>query len=429
MPSTLPDPIPQILKSRPDWASGVASTAGRKELITHWVGAAIMNVLGLPVGWIALFGDRDLPVYLQVVLPSFTLLGLLILFVAVRESLRWRRFGRLEMTLDPLPGSIGGHVGGSLELPLHQAAGSDCRVMLMCIRDRLVKTKDGSSRSESVEWARETLPDLGRSGSGVRLRYTFEVPEGLPPSEEPSDDYHKWVIRVQADLPGADLDQVFEVPALLVDPPLQAREPALAEATAAEALELSPRVVRVHRSRGGLTLYFPAGRGGLGGIMLLIFGAVFAGAGVFAFVTTADIGADGVIGGVTVVFGGFFLLVFGGVGALMMLLGLYSLVNSLVVEIRNGKVTARRSFFVPFSRTARFDEIQRIEMDVHSRVGQGAKSSSHVRIRGIVRGGRRISLGDDVPLGRQSEILAALLEEAIGVPVETVKRSRLRVPA
>ena len=390
MPSTLPDPIPQILKSRPDWASGVASTAGRKELITHWVGAAIMNVLGLPVGWIALFGDRDLPVYLQVVLPSFTLLGLLILFVAVRESLRWRRFGRLEMTLDPLPGSIGGHVGGSLELPIHQAAGSDCRVMLMCIRDRLVKTKDGSSRSESVEWARETLPDIGRSGSGVRLQYTFEVPEGLPPSEEPSDDYHKWVIRVQADLPGADLDQVFEVPALLVDPPLQAREPALAEATAAEALELSPRVVRVHRSRGGLTLYFPAGRGVLGGIMLLIFG---------------------------------------GVGALMMLLGLYSLVNSLVVEIRNGKVTARRSFFVPFSRTARFDEIQRIEMDVHSRVGQGAKSSSHVRIRGIVRGGRRISLGDDVPLGRQSEILAALLEEAIGVPVETVKRSRLRVPA
>ena len=429
MPSTSPDPPPQLLESRPDWAAGVATTAGRKELVGHWVGAVIMNALGLPVGWMALFGGRDLPVYLEVVLPSFTLLGLLVFFVAVRESFRWRRFGRLEMTLDPLPGSIGGHVGGSFELPIHQAAASDCRVMLMCIRDRLVKTKDGSSRNESVEWAKETLPDVGRSGSGVRLRYTFEVPEGLPPSGEPSDDYHKWVIRVKADLPGADLDQVFEVPALLVDPPLEAQEPALSEATAAEVPDLSPRVVRVHRGRGGLTLYFPAGRGGLGGLMLLIFGAVFAGAGVFAFATTTDIGADGVIGGVTVAFGGFFLLVFGGFGALMMLLGLYTLLNSLVVEIRNGKVTARRSFFLPFSRTARFEEFQKIEMDVHSRVGQGAKSSSHVRIRGIVRGGRRISLGDDVPLGRQSEIIAALLEEAIGVPVETVKRSRLRVPA
>ncbi len=177
MPSTLPDPLQEILESRPDWASGVASTAGRKELMTHWLGAAIMNALGLPVGWMALFGSQELPVYFRVALPAFTLLGLLIFFIAVRESLRWRRFGRLKMTLDPLPGSIGGHVGGSLELPIHQAAASDFRVMLMCVRDRLVKTKDGSGRSESVEWAKETLPHVGRSGSGVRLRYTFEVPE------------------------------------------------------------------------------------------------------------------------------------------------------------------------------------------------------------------------------------------------------------
>jgi hypothetical protein len=88
MPSTLPDPLPQILESRPDWASGLASTAGRKELVSHWVGAVIMNALGLPVGWMALFGGGDLPVYLDVVLPSFTLLGLLIFFVALRETFR-----------------------------------------------------------------------------------------------------------------------------------------------------------------------------------------------------------------------------------------------------------------------------------------------------------------------------------------------------
>ena len=426
-PESSPDLLPQILKSRPDWASGVASTAGRKELRVLWMAAAIMNTLGLPVGWMALFGGRDLPVYLQVVLPAFTLLGLHILFVAVRDSLRWRRFGRLEMNLDPLPGSIGGHVGGSLELPFHHATAAEFRVLLMCIRDRLVKTKDGSSRSESVEWGKETLPEIERSGTGVRLRYTFEVPEGLAPSEEPSDDYHKWVVRVQADVPGADLDQVFEVPVLLVNPPLQAREPVLSEATAADVAALSPWVVRVQRRRGGLTLSFPPGRGGVGGFMLLTFGAVFAGAGVFALVSTSDTGADGLIGAVAVGFGGFFLLVFGGFGALMMFLGLYSLLNSLVVEIRNDKVVTRRSFFLPFKRTARVEDVQKIEMDVHSRVGQGAKASSHMRIRAFVRGGRRISLGDDIPLGRQSEILAALLEEAIGIPVETVKRSRPRL--
>jgi len=119
-PDSRPDFIPQILKSHPDWASGVASTAGRKELLVLWAAAAIMNTLGLQVGWMALFGGRDLPVYLQVVLPAFTLLGLCILFVTVRDTFCWRRFGGLEMTFDPLPGSIGGHMGGWLELPCFQ---------------------------------------------------------------------------------------------------------------------------------------------------------------------------------------------------------------------------------------------------------------------------------------------------------------------
>jgi len=231
--------------------------------------------------------------------------------------------------------------------------------MLLCVRDRLVKTSDGSSRNESVEWGKETLPTVERSGKGVRLRYTFDVPEGLAPSEEPSDDYHKWVVRVQAGVAGPDLNQAFEVPALVLDPPLKAREPAVSEATAQDPNALSPSVVRVHRSRGGLTLYFPPGRGGLGGFMLLSFGAVFAGMGVFAFLASSGTGAGGLFGAVATAFGGVFLVIFGGVGGLMMLGGFYLLVNSLVVEIRNGAVTTRRSFFLPFRRTARFTDVEK----------------------------------------------------------------------
>jgi hypothetical protein len=192
---------------------------------------------------------------------------------------------------------------------------------------------------------------------------------------------------------------------------------------------LESRIVRVRRSRGGLTLYFPPGRGGLVGFMLLSFGAVFAGMGVFAFTASSGMGAGVLFGAVATAFGGVFLVVFGGVGGLMMLGDFYSLVNSLLVEIRNGTVTTRRSFFFPFRRTARFEDIEKIEMGVHSSVGQGAKASSYMKIRAFVRGGRRISLGDDIPLGRQSEILAALLEEAIGIPVEMVKRSGRRLRA
>jgi hypothetical protein len=219
-------------------ASGQAPAVGRKDLRTHWFCAVIWNILGIPVGWHALFGDHALPTFLTVVLPMFSMVGFLLLFVAVRGTFRWRRFGHLKMDPDPLPGSVGGHVGGSLDLPLHQVSESDFRVVLLCVRDHVVRTSEGSQRSESVEWTKETVPRVERSAGGVRLRYTFAVPEGSPPSAPPSKDYYKWLIRVRATVLGADLDQVFEVPVDNVDPPLLAKEPVLSDVTVADVPEL-----------------------------------------------------------------------------------------------------------------------------------------------------------------------------------------------
>lgn len=263
-----------------------------------------MNTLGLPVGWMALFGGRELPVYLQVVLPAFTLLGLHILFVAVRDSFRWRRFGRLEMTLDPLPGSIGGHVGGSLEIPLRQAPAAESRVLLMCIRDRLVKTKDGSSRSESVEWGKETLPKIERSGRDLRLR-----------------------------------------------------------------------VVRVRRHRGGVTLSFPAGRDGRCRLRRILPSC-------FRRRACLD----------------------DALGAL------------LSAQLFGGGNPERQGGHPQ-------ELLSPVQADGPTR-GPSKNRDGRTQPCGT---GRRVPLGDGIPLGRQSEILAALLEEAIGIPVETVKRSRPRL--
>ena len=165
-----------------------------------------------------------------------------------------------------------------------------------------------------------------------------------------------------------------------------------------------------------------------GAVMMLIFGAVFVGSGAFAFGQVTDMGSGFAGSGVSLAFGAFggmFLLTFGGIGSLLMLLGFYSLVNSLVVEIRNGRITTTRSFFFAFKREARIEDLTRIEMMVHSRVGQGVKSEAHVKIRATLRRGRPIPLGDDIPQGRTSEILVALLEDALGMQVESVRRFKL----
>ena len=421
-----PQEVQGILLSRPGWSEGWTRSAAGRELGVHWVGALIWNVLGIPVGWIALFGEKELGLYLTFLLPAFTLVGFLLLAMAIRETLRWRRFRGIRVELDPRVGSVGGHVGGSLELPVHRVDDIDARVLLVCIRDRLQKTSDGSSRKESVEWAEEMLPEVERSGRGMGLRFTFQVPADLPPTAERSDDYHKWVVRVQGDLPGADLDQAFEVPVLLLDPVQYAGRAALAEPSRVEAAYLPASVVRMKRRGSSLILHYPVGRGGLAGVMLSIFGAVFTGAGVFFFETIREMMDGSVFGVVAVGFTAIFLVTFGGVGLLMMLLGLYSLMNSLVVEIRNGKISTRRWFLLPVTRSARIEEVERVEMDVSSRVGDGAKAERKVRIRAFLKSGGRLSLGDDIPWGQPAEAPATLMGEELGIPVDFVKSPKLR---
>ncbi len=65
--------VESILLSRPGWAEGWAGSAAGRELVTHWVGALIWNVLGIPVGWLALFGDEEMASVLSLLLPVFTL--------------------------------------------------------------------------------------------------------------------------------------------------------------------------------------------------------------------------------------------------------------------------------------------------------------------------------------------------------------------
>ena len=197
-----------------------------------WLFAVIWNALGSPLGWMVLKGDEDLGVFLAWVLPLFAFTGLALLIIAVRDTMRWRRFGGLAIELDPFPGSIGGHAGGSVELPLRPSDTFELSTTLSCVHVRISKSSNNSSKWESVVWARQMVPEAGRSGTGVRARFTFELPEGLPETEEPSDSYHKWTVRVAAKLPGADLDQAFEVPVYRTPEPLLAERAALVAAAA-----------------------------------------------------------------------------------------------------------------------------------------------------------------------------------------------------
>lgn len=389
-----------------------------------WFGAVIWNALGVPVWLFVLRGDEDLPMFLTWVMPLFVLTGVLLLSLAVRDTLRWRRFSGLTLELDPFPGSLGGHVGGAVELPLHPSDASELKVTLACVHVTIRKSKDGSSITESVVWSKQMTPTADRVGTGVRAQFTFEIDDDLPQTEEPSDSYHKWTVRVAARLPGADLDQAFEVPVYRTPEPLLAEHEALQEVGAPDRDDFPSHVVRVERRGRGLVLSYPAGREGGMALGMLMMGAVFAGAGVFIAGMSPNISSGTMFGALEALFISLFLVAFGGVGLSLFLAGVYTLINSLEVEIGAGEIIATRRFVFRMRRKVRLDDVSRIEISVHAQSGQGAKSKVFYRIRAMLKDGGRVPLGDGIPGSHLAERIGELVEEQTGMAAEVVVKKK-----
>jgi len=426
----------------PRWADGRVETSAASRPAMAWAAAIIWNAVAatlLVVVFPELWAEGS-PFAWGILL--FALPGLHLFVHAALVTARWRRFGSLTLHLDPFPGSLGGHVGGWVELPLgRQAMGrtaseSRFRVTVSCIRrERRERSSGSNSTSEKVVWTQEVEPEVARRGRGLDVRFAVEVPEGLPATDVARSDGgaasarkgHAWAVRIVGEMPGADFDQSFDVPVVDSGEARLAAGTETSPSTRGEVRrgELPRSVVRIHPDARGLRFHYPLGRDPYAGVMLTLFGAVFGGAGVFlaAFVV-ADFAAADFFG---IFFGGVgavVALAFAGVGLLMFVLGLFTLTNSLEVRIGAGDVTTRRKLLgIPVStRSVPTDSLTGIRMKVTGQTGQGVQARVRYSIVGIVEGPgderhRRIALGDGLPGPGVADAVAARIEEATGVAV------------
>jgi hypothetical protein len=146
------------------------------------------------------------------VLTPFALAGLGMLFPAINLGRQWVRFGQIVLTMDPYPGSIGGQVGGQVDIRLPFDSENYFQVDLVCQRVRI--RGRGYSRSQQIDlvWDVQGLAHAAPFSKGTRLSFRFDVPKNLPPSELESNDYHEWRLILMARLPGVDLNRSFDIP-------------------------------------------------------------------------------------------------------------------------------------------------------------------------------------------------------------------------
>jgi hypothetical protein len=374
----------------PAWRDNRIRAGGRAALWLLWLFAILWSLFMIPL-WLNADELRSEGMPLSLLPYLLPLVGLALLAAALAKSLQWRRFGRATLSLEPFPGQTGGRVAGHIDLPLAPGTAAEVTVRLSCIHVYWRRSGNKRERREEVVWQDRRQGRLLPGPQGGRIAFDFHPEAGLPPSSEGSDR-HKWVLAVQADLPGPDLAQRFTIPVFAVPGEAaveQAQPAAVPSAAVAEPSAASlPEWLQLGYRAGGLALTLPMFRNLKVALPISLFGAVFGAIGLF-LLQRED--APLLIGMVFTLF-----------GALALLGGLYALGNSLeVVVTARGVRLTRRLFGLARQQELAVSAILGLE----KRIGAQAGGSAYYRVYATGQNGRRTLLADSLPSASAADYL------------------------
>lgn len=406
----------------PAWQSPAIRSNSKATMWGAWLFATFWNLVSAPLPFVLYEEVAEEQNYLALVGLVFPLVGLGLLAWAVRRSLEWRRFGPTPLTLDPFPGSIGGHVGGTIDtrLPLDHA--QHFRIRLAGLESYVSGSGKNRRRSERVLWEDERLAHASSGPGGTRLSFRFDLPDGLNESDaQPSGDSHYlWRLSVDARLPGADLDRDFEIPVYRT----ARRSQGLTERTAGAPADVQAthyeqavrKRVRVDYQGSGKALVYPMAQHAFANLVGFLTGVLFAAVGAYLAAREGE-PLFGAVIGIT--------------GALVTVAALYLFGRSLHVTVEGDRISSvRRWFGLPLRRrTLKRGNFLSFEKTSNLQTRSAGGTTRYFRIRGIDRDGGKILLGENFAGEGQARAAMRLLERELGLRPRDADPARRLNPA
>ncbi len=410
---------PEYLRSpwllNDDWQSPTIRSGSRSSMWGAWAFAAFWNLISAALPFIVYREVLERQNYIALIGLLFPLVGIGLITWAIRRTLEWWRFGAAPVTLDPFPGSIGGHVGGTIDLNVPYDPDARFQLTLSNLHCYVSGSGKNRSRREDAEWQDTLVAHAGPGAGGTRLTFRFDVPAGLEASDTDHDDsYYQWRLNLHADLPGTDLDRDYDIPVYATATQSRRVSDHAVRESRAEQDSIDDKavgdIVRISQEATGRQMFYPMGRyvgPSIGGVLV---GGIFAAAGWYLIIEEGH-----------TVFGS----VFGAVGALIALACLYLMLNSLQVSKQStGVMSVRRLLGVTISRRQmnRRDFV-RFERKSTVQAQSGGKHTLFYSVYGVDRQGNRIVLGEGFRGEREARAATRLIARELDLR-ETADRGQ-----
>ena len=400
-------------QQRRGWESCEMRSDSKKELVGAWLFAIFWNALSSPVLFL-IVAELKHGNNLAIIGMLFPLIGAGLLYRAVLRTMEYCRFGKASLNMDPYPGSIGGQVGGTIELSgltLYNATApeSEISVQLECVHSYVSGSGDNRRRREDLKWLEKGEPHIRSISRGVQLSFCFDIPENLPESDtKQRDSYNMWRLTIKGQVPGVDFKRSYNIPVYKT----AEASSAVLESISAQVTERQKekveerqksmsrgdfdfdglsRAMSVTKKSDELRLYFPMFRNKTLTLISAVFSGGF-GTAVF-FMLSGALGKSG-----THWFMLLFSIPFGLVALFAGIATIYIPFNNFRVIIRRaGLHTRRRLFIIPLVHNhLKVDDIKTLKTKVSGSTGQGAQKVTHYKIMAYHSNGKNYTVAEDI---------------------------------
>ncbi len=393
---------------RKGWKTPRIRSDAKSSTRIMWFFAIIWNGISLPVLF-AFSREWQSGNYAILLALLFPLTGMWLVYKAITQSREFLRFGIVELTMDPFPGSIGGHIGGTIELKGVHQSNAVFRVELECVYSYMSGSGNDRSRRENILWAEAGCPASNRTSAGTILSFRFTIPDSLPEADiQQTGDYYFWRLNITADIIGADFNRSYNIPvfataeqshSIHLDISRQTEEH-LKETAARHKMAVNrgkfedtplARAVRLQKHDREMSLYFPMFRNK----MLTAFALVFAGG--FGFAT---FGITNTFDSTTIfrILSLLFSLPFGLVALFSTIAAIYLPLNNLKVTISRGQVRIRRRIFLfpVYIKTFYSRDLVDITLKQSGSTGQGTRKIVHYKLLAETRQATSVTIAEDI---------------------------------
>jgi hypothetical protein len=405
---------------RKDWASRRAESLRKNREIAAWAVCIFCNVVMIPVAInvVPQLAHRNDPRVFLVL--GFGLIGLILFVVALRATLQRSRFGNTYFEFYSLPFSPGGRLGGRIHLKLDANAAHGVDLRLSCIRKTITGTGNSRSVVNTVLWQTEqNLPSgaIGMDPLGRAIPVDFAIPSDayVTDLDNPSDQV-SWLLHAQADVPGIDYSDDFELPVFKTSSSVD-QSPASSSPdgfqpssessgdsnTVPVAAPAQTKVV-ISSQEGGTEFYFPAFRTPSRAIFLVIFTAIWTGVVYFLFHSSAP---------------WFFAVVFGFFDLILILAMSHVVLGTSRIRVGNGELRCTtRVLGIGSTKRFSFSEIEAIVAVTSGQQG-GTQGQSMYAIRLRTKSGRRVTLADEIESRQEARWIVSQIESLAGLKIDT----------